>query len=110
MADTTKEVTITLPSGLVATVRKPTGGDRLNGERIAMTLSSGGDAGPLMRAYAVIASVTKIDGQPIQIEKLMGMYAEDIDAIYDGCPAGFFSLHRSQPLSSLPSTGSESKS
>jgi len=95
-------VEIKLPySGKVAVVRRPTGRDMVEAERVA-----GEGAGRLAVALALASRVTSIDGRTMPYEDFLGFDADDLDAIreikFDGEPLPF-GQGDTPPTSSSPS-------
>jgi hypothetical protein len=68
---------LTLPiSGKTATIRRPTGRDIIQAERLA-----GSDAGPLTLQVAILSRVASIDGRTLPFEDFQDLDMEDIQAM-----------------------------
>jgi hypothetical protein len=94
---------ITLPiSGKKATVRRPTGRDMVEAERLA-----GEGAGPVAIQFAILSRVATLDGRVLPYEDFQDLAAEDIMAMAkvdftDPKPPG---PPGEPPRESLPSQG-----
>jgi hypothetical protein len=73
----TTPIELTLPiSGKTATIRRPTGRDIIQAERLA-----GSDAGPLTLQVAILSRVASIDGRTLPYEDFQDFDFRDIEAM-----------------------------
>jgi hypothetical protein len=95
MATEKNTKTVTLSDGKVVTIRRPKGRDLIKAKEIA------GEDNKIKFGYALLAQVILIDGEPVVMEDVAGLWADDLDLLSREAQEGFLSsTTKSSPSSS----------